>query len=378
MKVITAEKVMHKAENRIKLTYQRYDKLTDSVVRNIKGRKWSQSMKSWHIPYSSDAYKELSDLCRQYGIKLIYKKNNRVAGIKKYDKSLTSDINIGTVSEKTESALKDFKQFMVTKRYSNNTVKSYMNSIRKFFKFYPDKSPDEITLKDVNNFIENYIIANNLSVSYQNQLINALKTFYVKIYNKKLNISLIERPAKTRYLPNVLSAQEIKKIINSIDNLKHRAIISLIYSAGLRRSELINLKIKDIDSCRKVIKISDSKGNKDRYVSLSDKILKMLRDYYKMYRPVYWLFEGAGGNKYSTSSVRNIFEKAKRKAGIKKKITLHGLRHSYATHLHERGIDIRAIQELLGHNSIKTTEIYTHISNKQINKIKSPLDDLDI
>ncbi|NPA67068.1 MAG: tyrosine-type recombinase/integrase [Chlorobi bacterium] len=335
-------------------------------------------MKSWHIPYSSDAYKELSDLCRQYGIKLIYKKNNRVAGIKKYDKSLTSDINIGTVSEKTESALKDFKQFMVTKRYSNNTVKSYMNSIRKFFKFYPDKSPDEITLKDVNNFIENYIIANNLSVSYQNQLINALKTFYVKIYNKKLNISLIERPAKTRYLPNVLSAQEIKKIINSIDNLKHRAIISLIYSAGLRRSELINLKIKDIDSCRKVIKISDSKGNKDRYVSLSDKILKMLRDYYKMYRPVYWLFEGAGGNKYSTSSVRNIFEKAKRKAGIKKKITLHGLRHSYATHLHERGIDIRAIQELLGHNSIKTTEIYTHISNKQINKIKSPLDDLDI
>ncbi len=376
MKQIKAEKIIHRNETRIKLTYQ-FDKITDSAVRMIPGRKWSKNLKSWHIPYTSDAFGTLSDLCKKHNIKLIYNKKVAEKSFPESEqKTKTQPVksNIDTIN----NAVDDFISYMNFRRFSKNTIKTYSAAVKKFFTYYNTKNPDEITLKDIQNFNSEYIVKNKFSVSYQNQMINALKTFYKKIYNKNLNIKLIERPVKQRHLPNVLSKQEIINIIKSIDNIKHKTIISLIYSAGLRRSELINLKIKDIDSERKTIKISDSKGNKDRYVSLSGKILDMLRSYYKSYYPKVWLFESPEGNQYSASSIRNIFEKAKQKAGIKKKITLHGLRHSYATHLHEQGIDIRVIQELLGHNSIKTTEIYTHISKKRINKIRSPLDDLDI
>ena len=369
MKEIKVIKIVHRNETRIQLTYK-YDKTIDNLVRNFPGRKWSKTLKSWHIPYSKAAVKQFSEKCKANNIKTVF--------VKGIIKDVPPEKSKPEFPVKTKKALSEFNSYLVSRRYSRNTIKSYTAAVNKFFAYYKDKNPEEISLNDITDFTENYIIKNKLSVSYQNQLINALKTFYKKIYNKNLNPELIERPIKKKTLPNVLSQKEIKKIIGSITNIKHKSIISLIYSAGLRRSELIHMKISDIDSTRMVIKISDSKGNKDRYVNLSDKVLEMIRQYYKKYHPKYWLFESPDGKQYSASSIRNIFEKAKQKAGINKPITLHGLRHSYATHLHERGIDIRAIQELLGHNSIKTTEIYTHVSKKRINQIKSPLDDLDV
>ncbi|RLD52816.1 MAG: integrase [Bacteroidetes bacterium] len=371
MKTLIAEKIIHKNEIRIKLTYE-YNTEINNFIKKIRGRKWSKSLKSWHLPYKQENWKQLKTLCEKHNVKLLNKN---------YGKSTSNIIqnkSNNNMLPEVQKSVSEFKQFMTEKRFSPNTIKTYLNSVNKFFEYYPTKMPDEISLNDIRNFNTEYVIKNNLSISYQNQLINALKTFYQKIYNKNLNINLLERPVKQKQLPDVLSQQEVKQIITSIKNIKHKTIISLIYSAGLRRSELINFKIKDIDSERKTIKISQSKGNKDRYVGLSEKILLMLRQYYKEYRPEKWLFEGAGGKQYSPSSIRSIFERAKKDAGISKKITLHGLRHSYATHLHEKGIDIRVIQELLGHNSIKTTEIYTHISKKRINDVRSPLDDLDI
>ena len=188
----------------------------------------------------------------------------------------------------------------------------------------------------------------------------------------------IDRPKKEKTLPVVLSDEEILLILRSVSNLKHKAILMVIYSAGLRISECINLKIKDIDSNRMQIRVEQSKGKKDRYTLLSTKTLLILRDYFKTYRPKEFLFEGQDGGCYSTRSIQNIFRDTVEKTKIKKKVSVHSLRHSFATHLLENGTNLRYIQSLLGHSNSKTTEIYTHVTTKGFEQLKSPLDNLDI
>jgi site-specific recombinase XerD len=183
----------------------------------------------------------------------------------------------------------------------------------------------------------------------------------------------IERPRKEKPLPSVLSKEEALCIIDCTNNIKHKCIVGLLYSSGLRRSELLNLTLTDIDSKRMVITIRNAKGNKDRTTVLSPSLLKELQAYYKAYRPVKYLFESPKGSQYSASSVLNIIAAAAIKAGIPKKVTPHMLRHSFATHLLENGTDIRHIQLLLGHSSTKTTEIYTHVANRSFMNIKDLL-----
>jgi site-specific recombinase XerD len=202
-------------------------------------------------------------------------------------------------------------------------------------------------------------------------------SFFSKIENKKLNPELVHRPKRPKLLPNVLSKEEVKMILNAHGNIKHKAMLSLIYSCGLRRSELLNLKLSDIDSKRGLVIIKQSKGRKDRVAPLSDKILELLRDYYNVYKPQYWLFEGQDKtSQYDEKSLASVLEQALAKSGIQKPVSLHWLRHSYATHLLENGTDLRYIQEILGHSSSRTTEIYTHVSNKNIQRITSPFDNL--
>jgi integrase/recombinase XerD len=191
-----------------------------------------------------------------------------------------------------------------------------------------------------------------------------------------MEVDFIQRPRREKRLPNVLSKNEVKSILEAPTNLKHRAMLSLIYACGLRRSELLSLTKFDIDSKRMVVIIRMAKGKKDRIVPLSPKILSLLRDYYKSYNPKEFLFEGQGGGEYSEKSLENVFKQSLLKANNKKPVTLHWLRHSYATHLLESGTDLRYIQDLLGHKSSKTTEIYTHVSTKNIQNIRSPFDDL--
>ena len=188
----------------------------------------------------------------------------------------------------------------------------------------------------------------------------------------------IDRPEKPFTLPEVLSEEEVSRLFKAVHNLKHRCILYLLYAGGLRISELINLKITDINSDRNLIMIRNGKGAKDRTTLLSQKMLVLLRKYYLAYKPQHWLFESPHQTPYSTTSIRKIMKRGLKKAKIHKKATPHTLRHSFATHLLERGTDIRYIQSLLGHNSSKTTEIYTHITKKGLEKIVSPLDNLDI
>ena len=192
-----------------------------------------------------------------------------------------------------------------------------------------------------------------------------------------MDIDAVHRPKREQKLPNVLSKEEIKRIIEAPKNLKHRSMLSVIYACGLRRSELLNLKPNHIDSKRKLLIIYQSKGKKDRVIPIGDKIIDLLREYYKAYRPKEWLFEGQiKGNKYSATSLEKVLKQSLQRAKIKKPVTLHWLRHSFATHLMESGTDMRYVQVLLGHKSSRTTEIYTHVSTKSLQNIKSPFDDL--
>jgi len=276
-----------------------------------------------------------------------------------------------------EKEISEFESYMKQKRYSASTINSYLSSVRQFFNYF-DRPSLEVQNSDISEFIS-HIIKKGYSGSFQNQIVSGIKLFYSRIHNQEIISGLIERPRREHKLPNVLSKAEIKKILAAPGNLKHRSMLSLIYACGLRRSELINLKPGDIDSNRGLLIIRQAKGNRDRIVPLPGKILLNLRDYYMAYRPVTWLFEGLSGNRqYSATSLAKVLKTAVIKAGINKPVSLHWLRHSYATHLLEQGTDLRIIQELLGHKSSKTTEIYTHVSTQSLQQIKSPIEDIDI
>ena len=260
-------------------------------------------------------------------------------------------------------------------RYSLNTAKSYMSCFEKFINHYKDLNVEEIDENDVHNYLQ-LLVQQGKSDSTLNVAVNAIKFYYEGVLGMPNRFYSINRPLKREKLPKVISKAEIKSIIEHTTNLKHKCVVSLLYSAGLRRNELIQLKPEDIDSKRMVILVNEGKGKKQRLTILSPVILKDLRLYFKEWRPRHFLFEGAKGGAYSSTSVLNIVKNAAKRAGISKPITPHILRHSFATHLLEDGIDLRYIQSLLGHSSTKTTEVYTQVATKNIINIISPLDEL--
>ena len=289
-----------------------------------------------------------------------------------------SEVTLPTLNMEHYGALDSFKGFLLQKRYSMNTITTYLGVLQIFFRFYANRTIDSIGEKDVIHFNEAYILQCGYGRTYQNQVISALKLFYKVHVNAVFNLKEVERPKKARKLPEILSIDEVRLLLLGIRNEKHKTILSLVYSCGLRIGEALNLKITDIDSDRGFIHIKHAKGAKDRFVPLSDKTLVLLRGYYKSYLPKNYLFEGQYGECYSQGSCRKILINALRGTGIKKSVTLHTLRHSFATHLLESGTDLRYIQDILGHNSPKTTMIYTHVSRGSLKKIKNPFDDMEI
>lgn len=262
------------------------------------------------------------------------------------------------------------------KRYSENTIKTYTKYFKDFIDYFSARELDTVEANEINNYILELIESKNISPSQQNQRINAIKFYYEKVLGRAKAYYTIDRPNKESQLPDVLSKHEIRSIFEQIVNIKHKCILEIIYSAGLRRGEVLQLKPQDIDSKRMRIKVRGGKGRKDRYTLLSAKVLKDLRAYFKLIKPKTWLFEGLDGGQYSTSSIAKILKKYALKAGIKKRVHVHMLRHSFATHLLEQGTNLRIIQELLGHEDIKTTEIYTHISSLEIDKVSNPIDEI--
>lgn len=292
-------------------------------------------------------------------------------------KNLSVSHSLPSLDFDTLEEIAVFKRWMEQKRYSESTVKTYVMAITIFLRFIKPKVSVEATNEDMRRFVHAYMIPRKLSFSYQNQAVNAAKLFFRTIRGSILITEQLERPRREHKLPNVLSKEEVGQILSVLTNMKHRMMLSLIYACGLRRGELLSLKPTHIDSKRHLLLIINGKGRKDRVVPISDKLIELLRDYYRYYRPKIWLFEGQyPGDPYSEKSIQSVLKLALQRARITKPVTLHWLRHSYATHLLESGTDLRYIQELLGHRSSKTTEIYTHVTEKSLQKIRSPFDDL--
>lgn len=278
----------------------------------------------------------------------------------------------------SQQALAKFYQSLIISNYSKQTINSYMSALKIFFKYISKNKLSQVSNDDIQNYMQFCREDRKYSNSALRQSIAAIKYFYVHILKENMPEALNIKIRKTNKLPIVLSRNEVIRLLKMTNNLKHKSILMMIYSAGMRLGELLNLKVSDIDSNRMKIHIQQAKGNKDRYVFLSPKMLDLLKTYFNEYKPKEYLFEGQKGNQYSAKSVQSVMKNALKKSGIRKQATVHTLRHSFATHLLEDGTDIRYIQQLLGHKKLETTQIYTHITSSALDKIKSPLDSLDI
>ena len=333
------------------------------IIKGIQNCWWNYQKKAWYIPIHGF---DLAKFKRTVGDHAdIYNSGIIDSQIQKPTKSPLSNI--------PDSYLNLLQQ----KRYSVSTIKIYSSYFRQFQIYFANYDLNKISSDQINAYILELMNNHNISASQQNQRINAIKFYYEKVLGREKKYYKVERPRKERKLPTVLSKQEVNLILDLSVNIKHKCILTTIYSAGLRRSELINLKVEDIDSKRGLIRIRGAKGKKDRNTLLSNKLISLLRKYYRIYQPKEWLFEGQKGGKYSPTSVAKILKKAVKKSGIQKHVTPHCLRHSFATHLLEQGTNLRYIQEILGHEDPKTTQIYTRVATNELSNIRSPLDDFD-
>ncbi len=351
-----------------------YNKAIIDIIKKVPGATWSYSKKQWHFNLNKQVIKLLQESVKDYAFLDLTQLKEQL----KERKQKLNEAKYASIDSETAEALDYYKLWMEQKRYSPETVKNYLNQLLQFFRYFQPRTYKELSVEDVEKYNHAVIISNNLSVSFQRGLVGAIKLFYAQCSKTQMDIVKLQLPFQESRLPDVLSKEEVQAIINATNNSKHKALLSIIYSCGLRIGEALNLKIDDIDKNRKLIKIKLAKGKKDRFVPYSDKLRLLLRKYYDDWKPKVYLFEGQYGGRYSEGSAAKVLQHALAKCTIKKHVTLHTLRHSFATHLLETGTDIRYIQELLGHADPKTTMIYTHVSSKKISEIKSPLDDLDI
>lgn len=272
----------------------------------------------------------------------------------------------------------EYLETLNQQNYSKPTIKTYRSHFFRFLKYYSDIEPKNISPEQIRKYLLYLVEKRKYSASSQNSAINAIKFYYEQVLNYEIDDYFLPRARKEKKLPQILNENEVGRILKCIDNLRDKCMIFLIYSAGLTPSEITYIKVKDIDSERMRIFIGSAKGDKDRRVILSKKLLKLLREYYKKYKPQKWLFESNTGKQYSKRKLQRSFQTAVRKSGISKTATLTILKNSFAVHLIEKGVDIRYVQQMLGHKHSKTTMKYLKVSKKDLNAIQSPLDNLEI
>jgi site-specific recombinase XerD len=363
---ILLKKVIHRGQLQLLLVFK-YHPLLITSIKNIKGYTWSKTLRGWYTEFSTENLTILKDTLK-----------NKVTFT--IDASIYKPITLKIPREKrvitdaNKNIIRLYTKYLQGKRYSESTVKTYFTFIADFFHYIKDKPIVELNNRDVELFIEDVFVPRKMSISSQRQLISAIKLFKAFYPECQIEEVKLTRPKKSKILPTVLSKEEIIDLLRYTKNLKHRAILAMIYSAGLRISELLNLELHHIDIDRRQIIVKNSKGRRDRIVILAESFIPLLLNYINSYNPKKYFVEGVDDEKYSAESIRSFLRKSCINANITKRVTPHTLRHSYATHLLENGIDLRYIQELLGHAKPETTMIYTHVSKKDLLKIESPLD----
>jgi integrase/recombinase XerD len=273
--------------------------------------------------------------------------------------------------------LETLRQELLLRNYSPKTIKGYTSCVRKFVRYFSPRHPRELGSEDIRKYLMYLYEESHLAAASVSQALNAIRFLYVELYHRPLILEGVPRPKKEKKLPVVLSKEEVRRLLELTRNPKHRMLLMICYSGGLRVREVVRLTVECLDTARHLIHIKGGKGKKDRYTILSDAVADVLGDYLRQFRPHYWLFEGERrGKPYSVRSAEAVFEQAVKRAGITKDISIHSLRHSFATHLLESGVSLRVIQELLGHQRSRTTEIYTHVSQRVLGSIRSPIDEI--
>lgn len=377
--VITLAHDTHRDNAVVSLRFEKDYTIIDKV-KSIKGAAWSQSRGFWYIPQSDFSLSEVFDILSPVAFLDYSSLQTGKPTIEK--KAIIQNTPISKLDELSEASkieIEAFRKWMIQKRYAENTLKIYIHCLTIFFRYYATKDISEITIKDIESFNFGFIVKNKYSSKTQSQYISAIKTFYIKMKGIKHEIANLERPIEGQKLPKVIPIETMQSFLAGISNIKHKTALTTIYSLGLRRSELLNLKLTEISFKRDVIEIVNAKGKKDRDLPLPKKLKELIATYYRQFKPEVWLIEGQkAGSQYSATSLEKIFHKYLDKTIKTHTFTLHSLRHSYATHLLDMGVDLRIIQELLGHKSSRTTEIYTHVSMKNLKNVKNPLDELEI
>lgn len=360
------KKVVHRNELQLLLLFN-YDHYLKEKIKTIHGYNWSQTLKGWYTAFTSENIAILKEVLK-----------NDVCF--KLDASIYENIQLKRVkkqriiSEDNKQIIRLYVKYLKGKCYSESTVKTYFTFVADFFDYIQNTPITSISNRTVEQFIEDVFVPRKYSISSHRQFISAIKLFSAFYPECKIEELKLQRPKRSKLLPTVLSKEEVIDLLKAAKNLKHRAVLAMIYSAGLRISELLNLELKHIDVDRRQIVVKNSKGRRDRNVILAESFIPLLLNYFNSYQPQLFFVEGKPGEKYSAESIRAFLHRLCAAAKIKKRVTPHTLRHSYATHLLENGIDLRYIQELLGHSKPETTMIYTHVSKKDLLNIKSPLD----
>jgi integrase/recombinase XerD len=367
------------ADGRLSIRFRgRYNSEWIDEIRSYGKFYYDKIHKEFLLKWSQLKVDSLSDYFSLQGVKVKVLKPIVSDNLKEQRKEFGDKVRSRQLMPFAVEAVDLLRRYLEENRYSIRTLESYLSLLELFFKYYNEKDPAEITQDEVSDFMNSFIVKLGFSSSYQNQMVSAVKTYYEISGKGKVIPQIMERPRRGRALPKVFSKDEVTRILSAARNTKHRLLLWIIYSCGLRRSEATNIKLTDLDRDRGILHIREGKGRVDRIVPVSEKVWTKIDEYVAGYQPIIYLFEGQAGGKYSVESVYNVFKKALKKAGINKEVGVHSLRHSYATHLHESGLDIRYIQELLGHRSSKTTEIYTHVSRRNLIAIRSPIEDLDL
>lgn len=360
---ITPSLVLHQGISCIRLDFV-YNEEIISMIRAIRGRRWSQTFRCWFVP-------DTMAMREKFGIPWTAVADNEKVKV-------PEELNRVSLNQTLLQKVKDKIQL---KGYSQQTAKNYLNNLKRFLDVVSkNMDPTLITKEDIETYLLKRQQEHPSSESDINAHINSIKFLYEQVLGYERMLFYLPRPVKPMQLPKVLGENELERLFRSVKNLKHKTILLTAFSCGLRVSEVVRLKVSDIDSDRMQVFIERSKGKKDRYVTLSPVLLVVLRKYVQSQnpRPAHYLFEGQKkGDPYSTRSAQTIFNRAVKAAGIRKEVTFHVLRHSFATHLLEKGVDTKYIKELLGHFDIKTTERYLHVTREKLIQIQSPLDCLN-
>ncbi|MEK4431715.1 tyrosine-type recombinase/integrase [Paenibacillus sp. FSL M7-0802] len=368
--------LLYRDEKTIGVRLERYGVKEREGIRSIPSRKWVPDEKIWTIPYSISAVESMLEAYRSCKFECDERLNKELPFIREWlDRRDTQAIAVPSSSERGEwnpDQRKELRDALVARGYSSKTIKAYISQTERFF---AGLQGTEASINDA--VVQKYalvLLEKGLSHAYVNQAISALK-FYFRHVLKQPKSSAYVRPKKESKLPDVLTLNEVMRLLKVVKNLKHKAILYLTYTSGLRVSEVVRLRLEDCDRERKVLKVRQGKGRKDRQTLLSEAAFAVVEQYIGVEQPADWLFPGQREGRHLTErSAQKVFEKALAEAGIRKQVSIHSLRHSFATHLLENGIDLRYIQELLGHQSVRTTERYTHVSRRDIGRIQSPLD----